>query len=1307
MHLLTAQAGGIDDGKDPIDLGQTPGDIVVLTSADTEITGLAKAHNSLKQRSSLRLANILNLNHNYSVDLYLEQTLRQAKLIIVRVLGGPSYWQYGLDEITRLCRGHNIKLSIMSGSANRDETLDAYSTIDQETTDQLWSYLIEGGPDNYTNFLKHCDHLISPDKNPKPKPAHPLPKAGIYWPGKTIKSVDDIFNIWRSSAVVNGQPEAQKKTAVVNGQPEAQEKTAVVNRQSETQEKTAITSRQSEANTKPITAITFYRALLQSGDLAPIDQLIKDLTSKGMNPLPIFASSLKDQTAKDIISQIFNDASPSTVINTTSFAISKPGQIWQGTLLDQTDAPVFQAILSGSNKDTWQDNPRGLISRDIAMNVTLPEIDGRITTRAISFKSDFGRDENVQTSLIGHNPEPCRTDFVTALASNWAKLQKTNVNDRKISLILSNYPSTDGRIANGVGLDTPQSTINLLHAMKLSGYEIENIPTNGDALIHNLQHATADKSKWQSLSLKDYQKAFETLPTKLKQDITEHWGDPEDDPTFDKTTNSYPIRAMQHGNILVGVQPGRGSGLDAKQSHHDATIPPTHEYLAFYFWQRNQFNMDAIIHMGKHGNLEWLPGKALALSKECAPEAILGPIPHIYPFIVNDPGEGAQAKRRTSAVIVDHLTPPLTRAESYGPLKDLECLVDEYYEAAGVDPRRTKILGQDIINLAQSIGLSKDCDIKENDCDDTKLQKLDNFLCELKELQIRDGLHIIGQKIEPAQKTNLLLALTRLPRGEIRKEVKGKITTVETTENQSLIRALANDLNLNFDPLITEMAEPWVGPKPSQLATIVNDNWRTNGDTVERLEILAEQLVSNTIKPDPTWQQTNPVLNYIKTELTNLLETSTKNEITGILTALDGKFLQPGPSGAPTRGRLDVLPTGRNFYTIDNRTIPTETAWKLGKQSAETVIKIYTQANGQWPKQIALSAWGTSNMRTGGDDIAQALAFIGARPTWDSASRRVTGFEIVPLTELGRPRVDLLLRISGFFRDAFPAQIDLLQSAINAIAELDEDEKSNPLRAASRQQKGELIKAGLTEETADRKAKARIFGSANMVYGAGLKDMIHQNDWADRSELGEQYIKSSAYTYGQSKDNEQDGELAISHFKALLKSTNLVVHNQDTREFDILDSEDFYQFEGGLSAAVESLTGKAPEIFHNDHSNPENPKVQTLKEELAKIVHARAANPKWIKSIQRHGAKGASEILATVTNLSAFASLTNIVEQHHFDSLFEAYLVDEDVLNFLQNSNKPAMEEIAKQFQSAIDRGLWQPKRNSAYHYLCQLQQDI
>lgn len=1260
LHLLTAQAGSIDNSTDPIDLGQSPGDIVVLTSADTEIAGLAKAITSLNEEGrregpsaspSLRLANLLNLSHNYSIDLYIEKTLAQAKLIVVRVLGGPSYWQYGLEEIRRLARGNNIKLAVVSGSAYRDETLDSFSTLPIEASDNLWAYLVEGGPANYQSFITYAAHLID-EKKPAPPPARPLPKAGLYWPGEPAISLEALTSKWENPSL-------------------------------------------------PVAAITFYRALLQADDLAPIDALLKSLQEKGLNPLPVFASSLKDEIAKNIITNIFKSAPPAAIINTTSFAIAIPGEDWQGTILDQKRIPVFQAILAGTNESHWQENPRGLIARDIAMNVSLPEIDGRITTRAISFKADLGRNKEVEVNLTGHQVKTDRAEFVAELAANWVRLQTTPQSEKRIALILSNYPSTDGRIANGVGLDTPTATMNLLSEMQQNGIDIKDLPETSNQLIERLQNKTANRPLWQNLPLNAYLSGFEKLPETVREMVEKRWGPPEDDPAFDMQNQCFLIRALELGNILLGLQPGRGQGLDAKDAHHDGAIPPPHGYIAFYLFLKTQFKAHALIHMGKHGNLEWMPGKALALSRNCTPEALLGPMPHIYPFIVNDPGEGAQAKRRTSAVIIDHLTPPLTRAESYGPLKDLEALVDEYYEAAGVDPRRTSLLGRKIIDLAQVIGLGTDCDMKETDSPDEKLQKLDNYLCELKELQIRDGLHIFGQSPEGEQKTNMLRALTRLPRAS------GK------GSDQSLLRALSNDLALGLDPLITENGgEKWQGPKPEALNSLTTDPWRTKGDTIERLELLAETLITHPEKREPGWQETKAVLSFIDGKLAKTLELCGRREIQGVINGLEGKFIPPAPSGAPTRGRLDTLPTGRNFYTIDTRTLPTETAWSLGKQSAEKIIKAYTQEHGTWPRQIAMSAWGTANMRTGGDDLAQALALIGTRPIWDSASRRVTGFEIVSLSELERPRVDLIFRISGFFRDAFPAQIDLLQSAINAIANLDEDEKANPLAAAVRKDAKRLQSSQeLDDATARASASARIFGPAEMAYGAGLKDIIHngfQNGkWVERCELAEAYIASSAFIYGQEgalKDtSNRQGKAALKHFKALLKSTSLVIHNQDNREFDLLDSEDFYQFEGGLAAAIEEESGKAPEIFHNDHSNPENPVVQTLSAEIAKIVRARATNPKWINSIMRHGNKGASEMLATVANLTAFARLTNSVKPHHFESLFEAYLVDETVHEFLKTNNQPALDEMIGIFQATIEHGLWQPKRNSTHNYLAAL----
>ena len=708
---------------------------------------------------------------------------------------------------------------------------------------------------------------------------------------------------------------------------------------------------------------------------------------------------------------------------------------------------VLQVVFSGSNEASWRDSTRGLGARDISMNVALPEVDGRLLSRAVSFKGAKKRDDLSEIDIIEYEPVSDRIDFVCKLASKWTQLRYKSSETRRIALILANYPNRDGRIGNGVGLDTPSTVIHLLRVFEEHGYSINDIPVNSDALISLLLEGPTNDFKnilnrkvTETISLAEYQRFLEGLPRALQDALSKRWGKPEADPFFltdEDGSEFFSITATRLGNVCVCLQPARGYNIDPKATYHDPDLVPPHNYLAFYLWLRLEFKADAICHLGKHGNLEWLPGKALALSEECWPEAALGTLPNIYPFIVNDPGEGTQAKRRTSAVIIDHLTPPLTRAESYGPLQNLEQLVDEYYEASGVDPRRLKVLAIEILELSRSIGLDYDCGIKQSDDEISSLSKLDNYLCELKEMQIRDGLHVFGVSPIGRQLDDLLVSLLRVPRGSV------------DPRDQSLHRALASDLNLDFDPLDCNMAEVWKGPKPEEL--FGSNIWRTNGDTIERLEEFASRLVSGKEIPKKNWTATRAVLDSLKMSIRPAVEASGSAELKGLLKGFDGSFVEPGPSGAPTRGRSDVLPTGRNFYSVDTRVVPTPAAWILGWKSASMLIERFMQDHGSWPRSMALSAWGTSNMRTGGDDIAQGLALMGVKPEWDTASRRVTGFEILPISILDRPRVDVTLRVSGFFRDAFPSLIDLFDSAVRAVGKLDETDDNNPLAARMRE----------------------------------------------------------------------------------------------------------------------------------------------------------------------------------------------------------------------------------------------------------------
>ncbi|WP_281981595.1 cobaltochelatase subunit CobN [Thalassorhabdomicrobium marinisediminis] len=1228
MHLLAATPGAIDDGKEPVDLGQTPADVVVISAADTELAALSAARGEMAAPPTLRLASMMHLMHPLSVDLHLDQCATKSRLVIARCLGGVGYWKYGVEQYAARLRAAGVPLALLPGDDKPDAELRSLSTVSDDAYDALWSYLVEGGPENAANFLSYAKAML--DGGEAPAPARPLLKAGVYWPGAGVSDLATAQAAWTEGA--------------------------------------------------PVVPVVFYRALVQGAGLQPINRLVKSLLRAGLNPLPVFVASLKDPLSQATLESLFGAAPPSVILNCTSFAVGSPHAGDGGTSNPlaapfANKAPVFQVVLAASSEDAWAEGLSGLSARDIAMNVALPEVDGRVLSRAISFKGEAYFDDATECPIATYRAVGDRVQWVVDLAKNWASLRGTAEADRKVALVLANYPNKDGRLANGVGLDTPAATVHVMNLLRDQGYKLHKAPADAGALMDvmmagptNWLTDRAQRSGGVQMSMADYQISYGQLPWAVREQIEARWGKPEADPFYsagEVDCGHFALSIHQFGNIVVALQPARGYNIDPTDTYHSPDLVPPHNYLAFYFWLRHVWRADAVVHMGKHGNLEWLPGKATALSETCWPEVVLGPLPHVYPFIVNDPGEGTQAKRRAAAVIVDHLTPPLTRAESYGPLRDLEALVDEYYEAAGVDPRRIELLRKEILSLSDVTGLALDAGFEGDE--DGDLAKLDAYLCELKEAQIRDGLHVFGQSPEGRLERDLVIALARIPRGD-------------RAGDASLLRALADDLDLGFDPLDCDMAAE-ASAKPDALKDLASDRWRTLGDTVERLEMLSQALIEGTAKAPGELSAT--VLAEIQTRIIPTVRACGPGEGDGLLTALRGEFVPPAPSGAPTRGRLDVLPTGGNFYSVDARAVPTPTAWKLGWKSANLLIEKHLQDHGDWPRAMLVTAWGTANMRTGGDDIAQAMALMGVKPKWDAANRRVKGFEVLPEGVLGRPRVDVTLRISGFFRDAFPQLIALFDSAAKAVQALDESAEQNP--AAARTRAGE--------------APARVYGSKPGAYGAGLQAMIDERLWTARADLAEAYLEWGGYAYGAAQKGVRDR----AGFEARLGQVEGIVQNQDNREHDLLDSDDYYQFEGGAAAAVAALQGRDRPIYHNDHSRPERPVIRTLEDEIGRVVRSRVVNPRWIEGVKRHGYKGAFEMAATVDYLFAFAATTGVVRNHHFDLVEEAFLADDDTRDFIAEHNAPALLEIAQRLQEAVDRGLWSPRSNSARSRLATL----
>lgn len=1227
MHLKLDTSGTIDDGDVARDLGQGSADIVVLSAADSDLSAFNAAYADHPENfPSVRFTNLLALGHPASVDLYVARTLRDARIVVLRMLGGESYWPHGVESLRGDALRRGTLFACIPGEMDWNAALAARGTLGSDKTHALWRYCSEGGVDNARLALCFAAHLIG--HGDAPPAARPMPSAG-FWRGEL--ALDD-----RANAVV-----------------------------------------------------VFYRALVAGGDTAAIDALRTALIARGLNAICVFVTSLKDERSAAFLRAALSAHPADIIINATAFATATATD--DAGILAMSDCPVLQVAQAGISRASWEASTRGLTPRDLAMHVVLPEVDGRIFANVIAFKERGDSGSDFAPTMF--RPLDDRIDATADLASAWVRLRRARPPQRRVALVLANYPNRDGRLANGVGLDTPQSLIDVLAAMRSEGYATGDAPDDAAAMMTLLQdgptnalEARASRSSGTSWPLADYEAAFAALPDSVRRGVEARWGKAEHDPHV--VDGAFRLGLHRFGNVVVGVQPARGYNIDPKSTYHDPDLMPPHHYLAFYLLLRRAFDTHAIVHLGKHGNLEWLPGKSTGLSADCMPDAVLGPLPHLYPFIVNDPGEGIQAKRRAGAVIVDHLTPPMTRAELHDDLARLETLVDEYALAADLDPKRAAVLAEDILSLARAQRLDVDVNVTRDTPTNDALRALDAHLCDLKEMQIRDGLHVFGRAPADTRRDDLLVSIARLPRSDLK------------PQDASLHRALAGDLGLGgFDPLTRDLAADFTRPRPAILVEISDAAWRTTGDTVERIELLALQLVSGAKACDPDWVGTRKVLDWIDAKLRPAVEACGAAEMKAFLRGLDGRFVRPGPSGAPTRGRPDVLPTGRNFFAVDVRAVPTPSAWRIGQLAAERLVEAYWQQAGDWPRAIALSAWGTSNMRTGGDDVAQALALIGARPLWEEASGRVTGFAIMPLSELKRPRVDVTFRVSGLFRDAFPTQMDLIGSAVSAIAMLDEPDEANPIAANVRARRQALEAGGLDGEAAQRQASYRVFGSKPGAYGAGLQALIDEGGWNDRGNIAGIYLDWGGYAYG----GGTEGASARGDFAERLKHIDLVAQTQDNREHDILDSDDYYQFMGGLAATVQTLRGTAPRIAHIDTSRPEAPLSRPLSHEISRVVRGRAANPKWIAGVMRHGYKGAFEMAATVDYLFGFAAATDAVGNHHFDQLFAAYIEDERVRDFMRDANPAALRETAERFAEAIRRGLWTPRSNRAADLIAEL----
>jgi cobaltochelatase CobN len=1096
MHILLRERHGFEETAAAEDLGQAPADLVVLSFADSDLGAFAAAWRGGRATlPGLRLANLRRLTHPLSVDLYIEKTLSGARGILIRLLGGVDYWRYGIEQVSAIAAARGIALAVVPGDGRPDPRLDAASNLPPSTLRRLKSLCDSGGADSARAALAQLALAAGLPAVP-PVARAALPRHGFYVPGKGVIEPADLDMAAGGALIV---------------------------------------------------LVVFYRAILAASDTDPIDRLIGELARRGVRPIGLFATSLKDPESDGWLRQWIAKIAPDAIINATAFSARSDGGA--GSPFDVVDAPVLQVALAGSSRELWAESDRGLSPADLAIHVVLPELDGRLFAGVASFKQVETTDPELGYARTIHRGDDDRIRAIVGRALAWIGLRRRANANKRVAIVLSAYPGREDQMAHAVGLDAPESTVEVLNFLRDEGYAIAHSPANGTALIDRLK---AETIRW---PLQSYRAALACLDPALVADLASQWGTPESDPALDD--GDFAFKAVHCGHALIAVQPERGQRVDRAAEYHDPRRSPRHGYVAFYLWLRHVAGCDALIHMGAHGTLEWLPGKSVALSAACWPDALLGPMPVIYPFIVNNPGEAAAAKRRLGAVTIGHMTPPISAGKLPSGLHTIERLLDEYSVAEGLDPRRRERLARAIIDTAAESGLDRDSGLSDTMTPREAVVRLDSFVCDVKTTLVADGLHVFGRST------------------------------------------------------------------------------RVQGQAEMPYEACAV------------------------------------GERTALLAALDGKHVAPGPAGSPWRGRRDVLPTGRNLFTVDTRAVPSRSATEQGERLADALLTRHLQDHGDYPRNVMLDLWGSATMRTAGEEFSMALRLMGVAPVRDTTSDRVTGFDVITLAVLGRPRIDVTLRISGLFRDVFSTLPAIFEQAAAALAARDEPDEENPYRAA---------------------ADPRVFGPAPGDYGVGVVEAVTEFTPATAEDAGEAWLAASAFAYGGARDG-------IAARAALEKRAALIdafVHPQDLPETDLLTAPDFAAHEAGFAAAARKLGGATPALYHADTSNPDAPRMRTLPEEIARVVRGRAANRRWLEGQMRHGFRGAAEIAATLDQMALFAHLAGAVESHHFDLYYDATLGDDEVRQFIERANPEAAAAMRQRFQQMRDAGYWTTRRNSA-----------
>ncbi|AEH37395.1 cobaltochelatase subunit CobN [Halopiger xanaduensis] len=1091
---------------------------------------------------------------------------------------------------------------------------------------------------------------------------------------------------------------------------------------------------------KPTIAVWFYESHWTHENTRYVDAQVRVLEEQGANALPIFCNPatdtdeqedaewvtdnwLIDDDGEPIVDAVLSSFMFSLSMDERGRSASDEGESAEDVFLDRLGVPVLQTITTMRSRSRYESSDTGVMGFELALSVALPEFDGNVITHPISGKERTDDEAGIGSAPKHHFSIEDRIDHATRLAVNWAELRHTPNKEKNVAVVLHNYPPSDDGIGTAFGLDSPESTVNLLEELEARGYNLGGeMPDDGQTLVETLTSQLTLEDRWVApedvrdlsvdvVSPDTYEAWFSEADERFQENVIEEWGEAPDRP--------FAIPGVEFGNVLVTVQPPRGFGMDPSKVYHDSDLQPPHDYYAFYGWLRNTFEADAVVHLGTHGSLEWLPGKTVGLNGESAPDQLVDDIPNVYPYIVNNPGEGTQAKRRSYAAIVDYLTPVMRSAGTYDELSELEELANQYREAGMEDARaddgehletliREKV---EELDLAVELGIAGTIDEKadvrgpdeagsslaegEVDGDDVDIDELvervHEYLTDVKTTQIRLGLHTMSEPPADERLVEYLVALTRL----------------ENPGAPSLRESVAGALGVDYDKMLNAPGEydEALGMTYAEAADVVHEtslelvatlaehdfdipeSEREAGPDDEvnmNLLVVDLETIGDARAKSGAHDDLREVLAFICEETQPRVQ-GAEDEIPRTADALSGEYVPPGGSGAPTRGGVDLLPTARNFYTLDPRKVPAKPAWQVGKEVAEGVLERHYSENDEYPEEIGVVAWGTPTVRTRGETIAQVLAMMGVEPQWTDAGR-IDDVEPIPLEELDRPRIDVTTRVSGLFRDAFPAAAGVIHDAVDAVVDLDEPHEMNYVKKHVEEEAEKLQdEEGLDESDARKAAKHRVFTTKPGGYGAGTNKAVDEGNWDDRSDLASVYVQWGGYAMGSR------GRVSDAHdaFERRLSSVDATVKLEDTMEQDEFDSSDWYAFHGGFISAVSEISSEEPASYVGDSSDPDNVSVYTNEEKVRKAMRSRVLNPDWLESMEEHGYKGAGDLSTTVDVTLGWDATTGVVSDTLWEEVAEKYAFDDARQEWLRDVNPWALESITDTLLEAIERDLW------------------